>query len=96
MATVNVLTLEKWLSPSLMRGTVGKALLGLMTRVPNFMWYRLLITSSRSDVFFTGRNRLRGTLMPDDKTTALLVSGAQRQLDEASLLYLLAGFPMAS
>jgi hypothetical protein len=35
-----------------------------MTNDPFFKLYRLLITSRRSDVFFTGKNRLRGTLIP--------------------------------
>lgn len=58
------LTFEKWLSPNLTRGVVGNILWGLITSDPFLRLYKLLITSSRSDVFLTGRNRLRGTLMP--------------------------------
>lgn len=57
-------TLEKWLSPSLTRGVVGNMRWGLMTKEPWSRLYRLLITSIKSDVFFTGRNRLLGTFIP--------------------------------
>jgi hypothetical protein len=58
------LTFEKWLSPNLTRGVVGNIRWGLITSDPFLRLYKLLITSSRSDVFLTGRNRLRGTLIP--------------------------------
>lgn len=57
-------TLVKSGSPSLTRGREGYTLAGFITRVPFFMSNRLDITSKRSEVFFTGRNRLLGTLMP--------------------------------
>lgn len=50
--------------PSLTCGVVGNSLLGLMVSEPASRLYRLDMTSSRSDVVFTGRKRLRGTLMP--------------------------------
>uniref|UniRef100_A0A182KHV3 Uncharacterized protein n=1 Tax=Anopheles christyi TaxID=43041 RepID=A0A182KHV3_9DIPT len=37
---------------------------GDITSEPYFRLYRLDMTSSRSDVFFTGKNRDRGTLIP--------------------------------
>jgi hypothetical protein len=61
---VHELTFEKKLSPSFTRGVVGNIRCGLITSEPFLRLYKLLITSSRSDVFLTGRNRLRGTLMP--------------------------------
>lgn len=57
-------TLAKWLSPSLTRGVVGNIRWGLMTSEPWSRLYRLLITSIKSDVFFTGKNRLLGTFIP--------------------------------
>lgn len=57
-------TFEKWLSPNLTNGTVGKALKELMTNEPFCIVYKLLFTSRRSEVFLTGRNRLRGTFIP--------------------------------
>jgi hypothetical protein len=37
---------------------------GLISRLPFFNPYKLLMTSIKSDVFFTGKNLLRGTLIP--------------------------------
>ena len=51
--------------PSLTSGTEGKFLRGFISREPALRLYRLLMTTSRSDVVFTGRNRRRGTLIPD-------------------------------
>ena len=58
------LTLEKCSSPSLTSGVVGNCLLLLITMQPCFSSYKLLMISSKSCVFFTGRKRLRGTLIP--------------------------------
>ena len=38
--------------------------LGLRTKLPSRNMKRLDMTTRRSEVFLTGRNRLRGTLMP--------------------------------
>lgn len=57
------LTLVKEL-PSLMCGVVGNSLFWLMVSEPASRLYRLDITSSRSEVVFTGRKRLRGTFTP--------------------------------
>ena len=51
--------------PSLTRGTLGKDLLGFITSDPARRLYKLLITISKSDVVLTGKNRLRGTLIPE-------------------------------
>ena len=58
--------MAKWLSPNLMSGVDGKPLRALMDRLPFFKLYKLLMTSSKSDVFLTGKKRLRGTLRPMD------------------------------
>lgn len=50
--------------PSLTRGTDGKHLLGFISSAPVFKLYKLLITTSRSDDVFTGKNLLLGTLTP--------------------------------
>lgn len=57
------LTLENWF-PSFTKGTLGNDLFGDISRAPVLMAYRLLITINRSEVVFTGRNLLRGTLIP--------------------------------
>lgn len=58
------LTLEKWLSPNLINGVVGNIRLALITKEPLLNVYKLLITKNRSEVFFTGKNLLRGTRIP--------------------------------
>ncbi|KAF0769422.1 hypothetical protein FWK35_00000856, partial [Aphis craccivora] len=57
-------TFAKSLSPSLTKGVVGNILNGLIDNDPFFMWYKLLITNRRSDVFLTGKKRLLGTFIP--------------------------------
>lgn len=52
------------LSPSFTNGTVGNDRWEFMTRLPRLSVNRLDMTSKRSDVVFTGKNRRRGTLMP--------------------------------
>ena len=51
-------------SPSLTRGMEGKVRSGFMISVPFWRVKRLDMTTRRSEVFFTGRKRLRGTLTP--------------------------------
>ena len=51
-------------SPSLTRGMEGKVRSGFMISVPFCKVKRLDMTTRRSEVFFTGRKRLRGTLTP--------------------------------
>ena len=53
--------------PSLTSGTLGKNLLGLISSDPAFSVYKSLITNSRSEVVFTGKNRFRGTFIPTRK-----------------------------
>lgn len=60
----NSFTLAKWLSPSFTRGVEGNIRCGDMTREPWDRLYRLDMTRSRSEVFLTGKNRLRGTFTP--------------------------------
>lgn len=60
----NCLTLLKWLSPNLTSGVVGNILCGDIIKLPPFKLYKFDMTNSRSDVFFTGKKRDRGTLMP--------------------------------
>jgi len=60
----NDLTLAKSLSPSFTNGVVGNILKGLIDNDPLRIWYKLLITNKRSEVFFTGKKRLRGTFIP--------------------------------
>ena len=55
-------------SPSLTRGMEGKVRSGFMMSVPFCRVKRLDMTTKRSEVFFTGRKRLRGTFMPASKT----------------------------
>jgi len=52
----------------LLSGTEGKDRLGFMMREPALRLYRLLITTRRSEVVFTGKNLLLGTLIPDIET----------------------------
>lgn len=56
-------TLTK-LVPSLTNGTLGNERLGFITKFPRLRVNKLDITSNRSDVVLTGRNRRRGTLIP--------------------------------
>lgn len=65
------LTFEKWLSPSLTKGVVGNIRCGDMVKAPLRNVYKLLITSIKSDVFFTGKNLLRGTWIPKIKKNVL-------------------------
>ena len=58
------LTLVKC-EPSLLRGTDGNDLFGFISREPALRLYKLLIIIRRSDVVFTGKNRLRGTFIPE-------------------------------
>ena len=61
-------TFEKCISPNFTSGRVGILRAGFLTKVPSFSLNKLDITTSKSDVFLTGRNRLRGTLTPKDQT----------------------------
>lgn len=56
-------TLSKLL-PSLTSGVVGKERSELRVKFPFSMSYRFDMSSRRSEVFFTGRKRDRGTFMP--------------------------------
>ena len=58
------LTFEKLKSPNLISGGVGNIRFEFIINDPLCKWYKLLITRNKSDVFFTGKNRLRGTLIP--------------------------------
>lgn len=60
----NSLTLAKWLSPNLTSGVVGNIRCGDIVSDPFLRLYKLLITKKRSEVFFTGKNRLLGTFIP--------------------------------
>lgn len=60
----NSLTLLKWLSPNFTNGVVGNIRCGDIISEPPFRLYRFDITSNKSDVFLTGKNRERGTLIP--------------------------------
>lgn len=60
----NSFTLLKWLSPNLINGVVGNILCGDITSEPPRRLYKLDMTSSKSDVFLTGKKRDRGTLIP--------------------------------
>lgn len=59
-----IITFAKWLSPNFIRGVVGNIRWGLITNEPLRRVYKLLITSIKSEVFFTGKNLLRGTFIP--------------------------------
>ena len=58
------LTLVKSGSPSLTSGMEGKVRSGFIMSVPFLRVKRFDMTTKRSEVFFTGRNRRRGTLIP--------------------------------
>ena len=58
------LTLVKSGSPNLTSGMEGKVRSGFIMSVPFLRVKRLDMTTKRSEVFFTGRNRRRGTLIP--------------------------------
>ena len=62
-AESNRLTFVKC-EPSLLRGTEGKDLFGFISKKPALKLYKLLMMISRSEVVFTGKNRLLGTLIP--------------------------------
>ena len=50
--------------PSLLRGTDGKDRFGFIIKKPACRLYKLLMMISKSDVVFTGKNLLLGTLIP--------------------------------
>ncbi len=54
-------TFLKFCSPSLTRGVDPNILSGDMLRYPCLRLYRLLMIRRRSEDFFTGRKRERGT-----------------------------------
>jgi len=56
-----------------MSGVDGKLLKGLIERLPFFKLYRLLITKSKSEVFLTGKKRLRGTFKPVKRQRSLML-----------------------
>ena len=58
--------------PSLTSGTDGKFRSGLTVSIPCFSSYRFDMISSKSAVVFTGKNRLRGTLIPTHNTLGLM------------------------
>lgn len=60
----NSFTLAKWFSPNFTKGVVGNIRCGDITKLPFFRLYKLDMTKSKSDVFFTGKKRERGTLIP--------------------------------
>ena len=50
--------------PSFTSGTLGNERLALISNDPAFRVYKSLIIINKSDVVFTGRNLLLGTLIP--------------------------------
>ena len=60
-------------SPSLTNGAVGNVRLELITILPFFNSYILLIMRSKSEVFFTGKNRLLRTLIPIINNTSIYI-----------------------
>lgn len=60
----NSFTFEKWFSPNFTSGVVGNIRCGDIAKLPFFKWYKFDMTNSKSEVFFTGKKRERGTLIP--------------------------------
>ena len=48
-----------------------------MLREPALREYRLDMTSKRSEVFFTGKNRVRGTFMPVNRIKFVMIQKAE-------------------
>lgn len=61
------------LLPSLTNGTAGNERFSFIVKLPRWSVYKFDITSKRSDVVLTGKNRRRGTLIPINRYRFIII-----------------------